>query len=136
VLERCIDSDDFQVVQVGYSILNQTEEKRIARAHHRGLGVLIRSGLSQGWLTKRILSTKEQDRPPVVKELVKLCEGDLNLLTSLALHFLMLQDGVSSILVGTKSLANLQQAINSTISSVDQRLLERAIDLVRKNSLG
>jgi aryl-alcohol dehydrogenase-like predicted oxidoreductase len=134
VLERCIDSGDFQIVQVGYSLLNQAEEKRIERAHSRGMGVLIRSGLARGWLTPRLLSVQEQDRPQTVKNLIKLCGGDLSLLTQIGLHFLMRNKGISSILVGTKSLANIRQAIQITESFVDEKLLDKAIDLVRKNS--
>ena len=47
VLDRCIESGDFDVVQVGYSLLNQAEVDRIATARARGIGVLIRSGLRE-----------------------------------------------------------------------------------------
>jgi aryl-alcohol dehydrogenase-like predicted oxidoreductase len=126
VLDRCIKSADFDVVQIGYSLLNQTERDRIAKAQDRGIGVLIRSGLAGGWLTSHALLVPEDKRPPKVNALLSLCRGNADLLTSLALHFLARQDGISSILVGSKSAVNIRKALETITSAVDDDLLEKA----------
>jgi aryl-alcohol dehydrogenase-like predicted oxidoreductase len=131
VLDRCIDSGDFDVVQVGYSLLNQSEEERIARARARGIGVLIRSGLAGGWLTSRALRMPGNERPPGVNLLFTLCQGDGEILTALALHFLARNEGVSAILVGSKSCGNVEQALRLLSSPVDPALLEQAASLAR-----
>ena len=126
LLERCIDSGDFQVVQVGYSLLRQDDGERIARARDKGIGVLIRSGFAGGWLSRRVLTVPADQRPPKVQQLLDLCDGDADRLYALALHFLARHDGVSSILVGTKSATNLRRAVELIERPVDVGLLERA----------
>ena len=125
LLDRCIDSGDFQVVQVGYSLLRQDDGERIARARDKGVGVLIRSGFAGGWLSPRVLSVSPEQRPPKVQQLLDLCDGDADRLYALALHFMARHDGISSILVGTKSAANLRRAVELIERPVDVGLLER-----------
>lgn len=131
VLDRCIDSGHFDVVQVGYSLLNQAEEDRIARARARGIGVLIRSGLAGGWLTSRALRMTGTERPPGVNLLFDLCQGDGELVTALALHFVAKNEGVGSVLVGSKSCGNVEQAVRLLSSPVDTALLEKAVSVAR-----
>ena len=129
LLDRCIDSGDFQVVQVAYSLLDTRDGERIAKARDRGIGVLIRSGLGAGWLTPRILIVAPEKRPPKARALLDLCGGDADRLFTLALHFLAQDDGISSILVGTKSAQNLRQAVSLSSLPVDPDLLQRAAQI-------
>ena len=126
-LDRCIASGDFAVAQVGFSLLRQGEAARIARAQARGVGVFVRSGLAGGWLTPRALTVPEAARPPAVRALLALCGGDARLLQTLALHFLARHEAVSAILVGTRSAANLREAITMLHTPVDAGLLDEAI---------
>ena len=126
LLERCIDSGDFQVVQVGYSLLHQDDGDRISRARDRGIGVLIRSGFAGGWLSPRVRTVPQDQRPPKVRKLIEVCGDDADSLYALALHFLARHDGISSILVGTKSSANLRRAVELIERPVDVGLLDRA----------
>ena len=127
VLKRCIDSGDFQVVQVGYSLLHQDDGELISRARDKGIGVLVRSGFAGGWLTSRLTSAPREKRPPRAQALLHLCNGDTDKLYSLALHFLARHNGISSILVGTKSVKNLKQAMKRIVDQRDDALLDRAI---------
>jgi aryl-alcohol dehydrogenase-like predicted oxidoreductase len=126
LLDRCIASGDFEVVQVGYSLMHQDDGDRISRARERGIGVLIRSGFAGGWLSPRVHTVPPEQRPPKVQALLDLCDGDADLLYALALHFLGRHDGISSILVGTKSADNLRRAVERIERPVDVGLLERA----------
>lgn len=132
VLDRCISSGDFDVVQVAYSLMNQADGERIARAKDRGIGVLIRSGLGGGWLTSRALLVGKEERPPGVNALLDLCGGDADLLTALSLHFLARNEGISSILVGSKSSGKVRKALDALASPVDEDLLERAAAIGRR----
>jgi aryl-alcohol dehydrogenase-like predicted oxidoreductase len=134
VLDRCIESGDFDVVQVGYSLLNQSEEDRISKARARGIGVLIRSGLAGGWLTSRALGTPGEERPAGVNGLFDLCHGDAELVTALALHFIARHDGVSSMLIGSKSCENVKNAVRLTGSTIDSSLLERAVNIAKDSA--
>jgi len=55
-----------------------------------------------------------------------MCDGDATKLYALALHFLARHDGVSSILVGTKSPQNLATAVRLIETPPDAELLDRA----------
>lgn len=134
VLDRCIESGAFQVVQVGYSLLSQGEAGRISKAQERGIGVLIRSGLAGGWLTRRALNVTPQERPAAVNALLELCGGDAERLTALGLHFVARHPGVSSILVGTKSIDNLRATAQMLQQTPDDALLDEAARVVNEAS--
>jgi aryl-alcohol dehydrogenase-like predicted oxidoreductase len=129
VLDRCIESGDFDVVQVGYSLLWQGEGERIKKAAERGIGVLIRSGLGGGWLTSRALRVRPEERPKKVNALLELCNGDAEKVTSLALQFLARNAGISSILVGSKSSLNIRSAVALLAGPTDDGLLSKAAGL-------
>jgi len=131
LLRRCIDSGDFQVLQVACSLLDQSAVDLIARAADRGIGVLIRSGLGAGWLTGRALAVPPAQRPARVNALLELVEGDADRLHHLALAFLRGQPGISSVLIGTKSLSNLRRNLDLLSQPVDSELLARAVAVAR-----
>ena len=132
VLERCIDSGDFQVLQIGYSLLDQSAHDLILRAYQKGIGVLIRSGLAAGWLTPRALTVPPEKRPPKVQRLLDLCGGDADLLHSLALHFLHRHPGISSVLIGTRYADNLKCNLQLLSQPVDEALLDKATAIGRE----
>ncbi|MGQ9882041.1 MAG: aldo/keto reductase [Armatimonadota bacterium] len=132
MLERCIESGDFQVLQIGYSLLEQDAHDLITRAHEKGIGVLIRSGLAAGWLTPRVRTVPPNQRPPKVQKLLDLCQGDADLLHALALHFLHRHPGISSVLIGTRRAANLQRNIELLRQPVDDALLQEATAIGRE----
>lgn len=108
-LTRCIESGDFQVVQVGYSLLNVSQASNIKLAHQKGIGVLIRLGLAGGWLTSRALVA--ENRPAKVEAMLAEVHGNPELLTRAAYRFLNENEGVTSVLWGTKSMENLTRAV-------------------------
>jgi aryl-alcohol dehydrogenase-like predicted oxidoreductase len=132
VLDRCIDSGDFDVVQVRYSLLRQEEGDRIAKARDRGIGVLIRSGLGGGWLTSRVLRIPAEERQPAVNELLALCGGNAEKLTTLALQFLARHTGVSSVLVGSKTARNIEFAMSALGREAETGLLDEAMLIVKR----
>jgi aryl-alcohol dehydrogenase-like predicted oxidoreductase len=134
LLDRCIDSGDFDVVQVRYSLLRQEEGDRIAKARDKGIGVLIRSGLGGGWLTSRVLRVRTEERPPAVNELLALCGGNAEKLTTLALHFLARHSGISSVLVGSKTARNIEFALTALAQEAKTGLLDEATLIVEKFS--
>ena len=127
--KRCILSGDFDVMQMGYNLFYQANAENIRLCMERGMGVLIRSGLGNGLLTSRVASNLdrlgEQDRAKAEK-LLKLVEGDTELLTALGLHFLYENDGISSVIVGTKKPANVLKNVELLSRDLPEGLLEKA----------
>jgi aryl-alcohol dehydrogenase-like predicted oxidoreductase len=130
LLERCIRSGDFEVLQIGYSLLDRGAKDLIQMAADHGIGVLIRSGLGGGWLTARAAAVPAEQRPEAVRRLLELVEGDTNRLHKLALDFLKAHPGISSVLVGTKDLTHLKRNLEMFASETDEDLLQRALKIV------
>ena len=59
-------------------------------------------------------------------KLLKLVEGDTELLTALGLHFLYENDGISSVIVGTKKPANVAKNVELLKRDLPEGLLEKA----------
>lgn len=131
LLDRCIESSDFDVLQVGFSLLHQDAAPLIQKAGDRGIGVLIRSGLAMGWLTGRALTVPRSEWPKAVSKLMELVNGDSVMLQRLALAYLKSQPGISSILVGTKDIAHLEQNAALLADEVDPAMLERSARIAR-----
>lgn len=126
---RCILSGDFDVMQMGYNLLHQDNGENIRLCRERGIGVLIRSGLGNGLLTSRVKanleSLREQDRVKVEK-LLALVNGDTDLLTALGLQFLYENQGISSVIVGTKKPENVLRNVALLEMELPEGLLEQA----------
>lgn len=129
LLDRCILSGDFDVLQVSYSLIDQAAGDLIAKAADRGIGVLIRSGFGGGWLTSRALQVAPEDRPERVRRLLDLVSGDAGALHALALAFLKQHPGITSILAGSKSIDHVRHNIALFEQPVDPDLLARAVEV-------
>jgi len=125
LIERCINLGIFDVLQVSYSLLDRSTEDLIARAADQGIGILVRSGLGKGLLTPRVLLQPEL--MPRVQPYLSLLGGDIEQLPALALAFLRRNTGVSSVLVGTRSLKNLQANVAVAEAAFDPDILEAAM---------
>lgn len=125
LIERCVEMGVFDVLQVAYSLADRGAERGIEAAGSKGIGILIRSGFGGGLLTPRVL--KRPDLLPRVQRYLDLVEGDPSRLPALALAFLRRNPHISSVLVGTKSLANLKANLSAAESGVDPNVLEKAV---------
>ena len=134
VAKRCILSGDFDVMQLGYNLFHQGNEENIRLCKERGMGVLIRSGLGNGLLTSRVVDNldklRETDRIKAEK-LLKLVDGNTDLLTALGLHFLYENDGISSVIVGTKKPANVRKNVQLLSIELPEGLLQKAKEIVK-----
>ncbi len=131
LLDRCIESGDFDVLQVGFNLLHQDAAPLIQKACDRGIGILIRSGLGMGWLTGRALTAPRSEWPTTVSKLMELVSGDSAMLHRLALAYLKSQTGISSILVGTKNIAHLEQNADMLADEADPAMVELAARIAR-----
>lgn len=134
VAKRCILSGDFDVMQLGYNLFHQGNEENIKLCKERGMGVLIRSGLGNGLLTSRVVDNldklRDSDREKAEK-LLKLVDGNTDLLTALGLHFLYENDGISSVIVGTKKPANVRKNVELLSIELPEGLLRKAKEIVK-----
>ncbi|WP_174731692.1 aldo/keto reductase [Mesobacillus harenae] len=128
---ECIESGDFDVMQMEYHLLNQENRQNISLCEQKGIGVLIRTGLGRGLLTSKVTKASQEkiSKPEKVKELLELVDGDGSMLTSLALQFLYENSGIHSVLIGTKSTANFKENMKLLERSIDRTLLEKAIQI-------
>ena len=130
---RCIESGDFDVMQLGYSLVAQGNTGNIRLAQSKGIGVLIRSGLAAGALTSRVIPhlAGEVRHKETIAKLLDLVGGDGDALTSLALNFLYENDGISSVLVGSKRVEHVRANLELLERPVDAAVMAQAIEIGR-----
>lgn len=127
-LDILIDSGDFDVLQVSYNLFDRGSEAAIHRAYERGIGILVRFPLAMGWLTPRAQTLLAED-PAQYQRLapyLDIVEGDFTKLPQLALHFIARLPGVSSILVGTKNITHLTDAMTALTDAIDSEWIKKA----------
>jgi aryl-alcohol dehydrogenase-like predicted oxidoreductase len=132
IAQRCIESGDFDVLQLSYSLLSRRDEALVNLCGERGIGVLIRRGLDGGRLTPRVmghLGTLDVDTRTKIAALLKLVDGDADKLVSLALRFLYRNHNVTSVLAGSKSPAHVRQNLELLDLDIDESLIEQAIQV-------
>ena len=116
VLNSCIETDVFDVLQINYSLLNRESEELIKKAADKNIGILIRGGLAAGYLTKKVKNVSPDYNPgkiDKVNNLLELLDNNYDLLPVAALQFLNNNKNISSVLVGTKNIRYLEKAINA-----------------------
>jgi aryl-alcohol dehydrogenase-like predicted oxidoreductase len=107
---KCIESGDFDVMQMEYNLLNQENHDNIQLAKERGIGVFIRGGLARGLLSPRVLSIMDTEfkYKAEVQRLLALANGNAELLSAAALQFLYREPGIHSVLIGTKNMDHFE----------------------------
>ena len=130
---RLIESGDFDVMQMEYHLLNQANKSNIDLAREKGVGVLIRTGIGRGLLTSKVLEMMDTEFPEKekVQQLLKLVGNDGVQLHALALQFLYQEEGISSVLIGTRNPERFKQNMQLLEREIDQEMLRKAIAIGR-----
>ncbi len=130
IAQRCIESGDFDVLQLSYSLLSRRDEALVNLCGERGIGVLIRRGLDGGRLTPRVMAHLDELDISVrgkITALLELVDGDAHKLVALALKFLYQNPHVTSVLAGSKSVAHVRQNLELLDLPMEASLIEQAI---------
>jgi len=129
----CALSGDFDMLQLGYSLLDRVNTENIAYCKEKGVGVFIRTGLAFGRLTERgMMAQKTADKKDEKLEaLYALCGWDGDLLAAMALRFLYETDGITSILAGTKNPAHVTKNIALFDKEIDEALYKKVLELTK-----
>ncbi|WP_053959169.1 aldo/keto reductase [Sulfobacillus thermosulfidooxidans] len=115
LIDDIIALQDFDVVQLTYNLLDRRALDAIKKAADHAVGVLIRFPLAMGWLTPRAqtLITSSSPQADQLKPYLALLDNDFHQLIPLALQFIAQRPEVSSILVGTKNVQHLDEAVQA-----------------------
>ena len=129
---RCIMSKDFDVMQLGYNILNTTNENNIKLCKEKGMGVLIRGGLARGKLTSKVIPYLDPSNPEDEKiaKALSIINNDGDMLAAIALRFLYDNKGISSILIGTKNADRVISNIKLLQADIDKSILKDIINIL------
>ncbi len=131
---RCIESNDFDVMQMEYNLLNRENEENIKLCKQKGIGVFIRGGLARGLLTSKIvphLNELDNENRKKVEQLFQFTGGDGELVTALAMRFLYDNPGISSVLVGTKNIERIGRNIQLLSEEIDGELIRKAAEVIK-----
>ncbi|GAB6099193.1 aldo/keto reductase [Halanaerocella petrolearia] len=130
IAKQCIESGEFDVLQLEYSLLNRTNEELIELCRKKGIGVLIKRGLAGGRLTPRVVPYLEQvEDQAKIKQLLKLVDNDANKLVALALQFLYQYRGITSVLLGSKNLAHIEKNLSYLDWELKPGIIEKANEI-------
>ena len=126
---RCILSGDFDVMQLAYNLADRGNTDNIRLAKERGMGVLVRCGMGNGLFTPRVLACMDQlheARRAQLKAALALLGGEneaaVRTLMAINLRFLYENDGVSSVIVGTKRPEHIADNVALLKTPVDDAL--------------
>ena len=128
-----IDSGWCDCMEIAYSILDRRPEKRIlARAAEENVGILARSVLLKGALTRR-LYTLPADFTPLrlaVERLLEVTQATIEMLPELAYRYVLMQEPLNSALVGSAEIAELRAcAAYAEKGALPAGMVERIQDL-------
>jgi aryl-alcohol dehydrogenase-like predicted oxidoreductase len=125
---QCIESKDFDVMQLDYSLLNRRDEHLVNLCGKKGIGVILRGGLAYGRLTPRVVPHLENDRQKEqIRALIALLNGEADKLPALALQFLRRNPSVSSVLAGTKNLLHVKHNLALMEVVIDETTMQKAM---------
>jgi aryl-alcohol dehydrogenase (NADP+) len=135
----------FRTEQPTYSILNRGIEREVLPVAQRyGMGTLVWSPLAGGMLTGRIRKGQETDlrrarmfkhitdetRLDAVEEVVALSEETGVKMTHLALGFAVAHPGVTSAIIGPRTMEQLDDLLTSADISLSDEILDRIDEIV------
>jgi aryl-alcohol dehydrogenase-like predicted oxidoreductase len=135
----------FSTEQPGYSLLNRGVEREILPAVQRyGLGALIWGPLGQGLLTGRVRKNQDNDlrragmvralsderRIDVVEQLIPLAEQAGLPMTHLAMAFTIAHPGVTSALLGARTMDHLDDLLAGLDVTLTDDILDRIDEIV------
>jgi len=131
--------------QPTYSVLNRGIEREVLPvAQRHGMGVLVWSPLAQGLLTGRVRKGQQTDlrraqifshlnderRIDVVEQLIELANQSGIKLTHLAIAFAITHPGVTSAIVGPRTMAHLDDYLAGMEVSLSDDILDRIDEIV------
>lgn len=135
----------FRTEQPTYSILNRGIEAEVLPVAQRyGMGTLVWSPLAKGMLTGRLRKGQETDlrrvtrfsslsderRIDAVEQLVPLAEQEGLPMTHLAMAFAIAHPGVTSAIIGPRTMEQLDDLLASVGVTLSDEILERIDEIV------
>ncbi|HEX2132160.1 MAG TPA: aldo/keto reductase [Actinophytocola sp.] len=136
----------FRTEQPPYSILDRGIEREVLPVCQRhGMGTLVWSPLAQGLLTGRFRKgqridshragfghqhLRDEHRLDAVEQLVPLAEKAGLSLTHLAMAFAIAHPGVTSAIIGPRTMAHLDDLLAGAGTTLDDEVLERIDEIV------
>ena len=135
----------FRTEQPTYSILNRGIEREVLPvAERHGMGTLVYSPLAGGMLTGRIRKGQETDlrrarmfkhitdetRLDVVEQIIPLAEKAGLSMTHLAMAFAIAHPGVTSAIIGPRTMEQLDDLLASADVSLSDEILDRIDEIV------
>jgi aryl-alcohol dehydrogenase-like predicted oxidoreductase len=130
--KKAVDSGAWDVVQLPFNLMDQSQETQFSAAAQNGVGIVIRSVLFKG-----ILSAKGRNLHPALKNVEahlklygELLSESVPDLPTLATKFALSFKEVSSVLVGIDRMEYLQKALAAADGQyLDEKTLARAREL-------
>ncbi len=114
-----IESGDYDAVQISHNALRLSMMKNIFPvAKKNTIGIIVKDALSRGQLTSKKNDVQEKDVREKIHLLEKIAEEYSMSLTELAVRFSFSAPEVSTVIIGTKKIANLESNISYATNGI------------------
>ncbi len=123
-----LDMQAYDVLQLPYNLLNRSiEGEIISRAAQADVGIIIRDALGRGRLTDKVRSIAGDADPKVIKVKAFLAKMEARRirtpLSQIAIQFVLRNPHVATVLVGTRNIPHLEDAVAAAQQPFDSALL-------------
>ncbi len=118
----------YDVLQLPYNLLNRSiEGEIISRAAQADVAIMVRDALGRGRLTDKVRNFSDNSDPKVIKVKAFLAKrearGVKTPLSHLAIQFVLHNPHLATVLVGTRNIRHLEDAVAATREPLDPKLL-------------
>lgn len=130
---KCIESGDFDVMQMKYNLMDRSNEKNIALAAEKGIAVFIRQALGNGLFTPRVFESALVNpfKKAKAKKILKLVDNDTDKYMAIALNFLYRNENITSVLLGTKKASHVRKNLDLLDIEISDELMNNVLKIVR-----
>lgn len=109
-----IEDGGYDCVQLSYNLLSRSMEKMaILKAKERNVGVIVKDGLAAGRLTTKFASLHEEKQRDAISAVAERTRTIGLTLPEYAIHFVLANEAISTVIVGTKNPAHLKENIRT-----------------------
>lgn len=116
-----IENGSYDCIQLSYNLLSRSMEKNvIPKAEERNLGLIVKDSLAAGRLTTKFALLSDEKQKAQISKIAERTEKIRLNLAEYAIHFVLANNAVSTVIIGTKSPSHLRENIKSA-SDVESR---------------
>lgn len=136
-MKQLMDTTNSEVIEAFFNILHQNTGKAFELAKQKGVGIIVKIPLDSGWLSgkydknstfegvrNRWSKSEIQTRAKLVNRIKEIVNEEVNL-AQVALAFCLAYEAVSTVIPGSRNIAQLESNLESTTKPMSDELVKK-----------